>query len=386
MSWDVRAASFVRDCLRCLGCVVCGVRAVGGRENRILDWWRGLTPKRGRRAGSSGQNDRGCGMSQSETVDIPILTESQKVLLAELQNSGQNRLREECSYAQYVEGIGVSATIRIRKDKVKGVLYKDRVCLTKDQSCRNLPSGYARLVTGDGEGKNEREINEALQQGPVTVWVLRFATEGGIWVFAAWKNGENQETVGTPHFFTDKVIENGKHIFLDEPLDERYGCWGKLLGKNKEILGEVVYTIYLYSVDDDFSWHWGDAESTASPANQESTDCENDSRKPCLICGWLHDDDLTKWNNPKSENEFYTVIAQKERHNFLVFLHAGMEKNGGDVSLTKFMGEHRKDGKDPKDILGHTLVAVLFESTGRDRGIIRSPGIKRSPGRPKKRI
>ena len=102
----------------------------------------------------------------------------------------------------------------------------------------------------------------------------------------------------------------------------------------------------------------------------------------CHVCGWIHDDKLTAWALPDS-SERLTVTDGCDRHQLLVYLHDGMTKSGGDVSLAEFMKEYRADGKRPTDILGHELHKRLFQSTGRDRGKIRIPGLVRKPGRPK---
>jgi hypothetical protein len=106
----------------------------------------------------------------------------------------------------------------------------------------------------------------------------------------------------------------------------------------------------------------------------------------CKVCQWAHQKDLTKWANPIT-GEQLKVTQDKQRHVFLKSLHDGMaENNGGDVSLAKILKEPRRNGQQPKDILGDELLAALFMSTGLDRGQIKPPNFKRPSGRPRKQV
>ena len=105
----------------------------------------------------------------------------------------------------------------------------------------------------------------------------------------------------------------------------------------------------------------------------------------CEVCGWIHDETLTRFDNPKNPNETHTIQFDFDRHRFIKAVHEGM-KSSSDVSITPIIeGLNKTNSPDSKDILGKKLHRILFISTGRDRGRIRKPNEIRSAGRPKKK-
>jgi hypothetical protein len=105
--------------------------------------------------------------------------------------------------------------------------------------------------------------------------------------------------------------------------------------------------------------------------------------KPCNICGWIHTEDCSRWEHPKTRA---VETTSKKRAKLLLKLHAGMVKDGGDTAIENFVeNQDQKAGYQAADVLGDKLHSLLYFSTKRGRGRIRKPDEKAPKGRPKKK-